>query len=80
MTVLSASEVRAAFSDTINRVAYSGERIVIRNHGKRRAAIVSMRDFELLERLEDHLDIATAKKVATEEEVPWDEVKRKLGL
>lgn len=80
MAALPISEARAQFADTINRVVYAGERIVV-GKGKRRVAIVSMADLELIQRIEDELDIAGAKKALKEPgSVSLEKVKEKLGL
>ena len=52
MTTISFLEVRKRLADTINRVAYQGERAVVTRHNKGMAALVSMEDLALLERLE----------------------------
>ena len=84
MARLLASKVRQDFSDTINRVAYSGERIVLERHGKAMAAIVPIEDLEFLQAIENRTDLeaarvalADAKKHGT---VPWEEIKADLGL
>ena len=79
MPRLLASQVREEFSDTINRVAYKGERIVLERHGRAVAAIVSVADLHLLEQLEDHVDLeATRAALAEVKEkgtVPWEKVR-----
>jgi len=57
-------------------MAISRERIVIASRGKPKAAVISVKDLELLEELED----AVAAREALEayqagETVPWKEVK-----
>jgi prevent-host-death family protein len=80
MTALPISMARAQFADTVNRVAYAGERIVI-GKGKRRVALVSMADLELIQRIENKLDIAGAKKALKEPgSISLATVKEKLGL
>jgi prevent-host-death family protein len=54
MTRLDATKAREEFSDTINRVAYGGERIILERRGKAVVAIVSMTDLEELEKLPVH--------------------------
>jgi hypothetical protein len=39
-------------ADTVNRVAYSKERIILQRRGKGLAAVVPMEDLEILENLE----------------------------
>ena len=81
MPRLPATAVRDTFSDTLNRVAFKGERIVLERHGKAVAALVSVEDLELLEDLEARLD-AAAVRAAREEPgtVPYEEIRRKAGL
>ena len=48
---LSVAEARRDLSETLNRVAYRGERIQLQRHGKTVAVLVPVEDAELLERL-----------------------------
>ena len=84
---VSSSEAREEFSEIINRVAYGGERVVIRRRDKELAAVIPMEDLKLLERLieeeEDRIDAEEAMKVLndpTEESVPLEQVRKELGL
>ncbi len=78
------SEAREAFSTTVNRVAFGGERVVLTRHGKRVAAVVPIEDLELLEHLEDAKDLdevrAALADAADEPRVAWTELKSQLGL
>lgn len=86
MTRLTASQARDDFSDTLNRVAYRGERIVLRRRGKDLAAIVPLEDLALIERLEDEIDVREARKALAEmkrkgeKPIPYEKVRRELGL
>ena len=82
MTRLTASNARQHFADTINRVAYRGERIVLYRRGKDLVAVVPISDLAALERLEDRLDVEAAKKALAEsdERIPYEHVRRELGL
>jgi prevent-host-death family protein len=81
MTRLTASAVRDALGDTLNRVAYRGERIILERHGKAVAALVSVEDLSLLEALEDRLDMQAARRAQRETgAVPYEEVRQKAGL
>ena len=65
----------------LDRVAKSGERIILRRKGKDVAAIVSVRDLRLLRRIEDHLDNQAADRALREGgRIPWKVLKKKLGL
>jgi prevent-host-death family protein len=81
MKTLKASQLRQGFSDALNTVAYSGQRIAINRHGKRVAVLVSTDDLALLEAMEDRYDATMAKKALKEKgSIPWHQVKKKLGL
>ena len=81
MTRLSASAVREEFSETLNRVAYKGERIVLERRGKDVAALVPVEDLELLELLEDRMDLEAARKALKEHgSISLDELKAELGI
>ncbi len=75
------TDIRDNLADALNRVAYSGERIVVERRGKGVAALVSMDDLELLEHLEDKADIKAARKALREKGgITLDQYKRKLGM
>jgi len=84
MTTLSVTQLRHVLSDTINAVRFEGERILLERQGKPVAALVSVEDMELLERLEDQRLIELADEAAAESEgkpsIPFDEMERRLGL
>ncbi len=86
MTKLAASQARDAFADTLNRVAYRGERIVLRRRGKDLAAIIPIEDLKLIEQREDEIDVREAKKALAEmrrkgeKPIPYETVRKRLGL
>jgi prevent-host-death family protein len=81
MTRLTASAVRDNLGDTLNRVAYRGERIVLERHGKPVAALVPVEDLAYLEALEDKADEEAVRKARRETgTIPFEEVRRKAGL
>jgi len=81
MTRMSASEARDGFSDALNRVAYKGERIVLRRRGKDIAVLVPVEDLKLLEEIEDRIDVEEAKKALRDKGgLPWTKLKKELGL
>ncbi|HXF63951.1 MAG TPA: type II toxin-antitoxin system Phd/YefM family antitoxin [Caldilineaceae bacterium] len=47
---VSIGQVKRDISELVNRVAYAGERIVLTSRGKPKAALVSVEDYEWLER------------------------------
>jgi len=88
MSTVSAEEARNQLAEILNRAAYGHERTVVTRRGKRIAAIVSIEDLELLEAILDELeDRADAdccrealKNLDLSKCVPWEEIKRDLGL
>lgn len=78
--------IRSKLADTINRVAYQGERVVLERRGKGVAALVSIEDLALLEKLEDAADAKAARKALADmkrkkqKPIPWKQVKAELGL
>ena len=86
MTRIAASALRTNLSDTVNRVAYRGERLVLERRGKPVAVLVPIEDLALLEELEDRRDAEQGARVLREmrkkgaKPIPWAIVKRELGL
>jgi prevent-host-death family protein len=86
MTRLASGKVRQEFSETINRVAYGRERIVLHRRGKSLAALIPVEDLALLEALEDRLDVEDTERILAEAKtkrekpVAWEKAKKKLGL
>ena len=83
MTKLDVTKARQAFAETVNQVAYKGERVLIQKHGKPVAGLVPVADLELLEWLEDQIDVEEARRImadTTDRIVPWKEAKARLGL
>lgn len=61
MEELSVSEVRDSLAEIVNRVAYQGERVILRRHGKAVAALVSAEDCERLRVLESDQNRRTTR-------------------
>lgn len=81
MTRIAATKARMDFADTLNRVRYTGERIVLRRRGKDLAALVPMEDLEILRALEDRVDLVAARKALAEKgTIPWKDARKKLGI
>jgi prevent-host-death family protein len=81
MSRIPATTVRDSFSETLNRVAYKGERIVLRRRGKDVAVLVPVEDLKLLEAIEDRIDVEEAKKSLREKGgIAWTKLKKELGL
>ena len=82
---ISTSEARAQFSDIVNRAAYGGERTVLHRQKKPVAAVIPYEEYEFLERIigerENEIDVRLARKARKEKGlIPWEQVKRDLGL
>lgn len=74
-------EIRDNLADTLNKVAYAGERVVLARRGKGVAALVSMEDLDLLEKMEDEADLKAAKKARKEKgSVSLAKIKARLGM
>ncbi len=83
MVRVTATEARKHFSDTLNRVSYRGERIVVyRRGGKDVAAVVPMEDLELLRKIEDKLDHEAIQKAlaAPGKRIAYRAFRKTLGL
>jgi prevent-host-death family protein len=74
-------DVRGNLAEVVNRVAYGGERVVLKRRAKGVAAVVSMEDLKLLEELEDRADVRAALKARKEKgAVPLEKVMARLGM
>ena len=84
MKHITTAEARRNMAELVNRAAYGGERFVVTRHGKELVAIVPLQDATLLKRLKTLLEArdfeAALKEIAEAGTVPWDDVKRELGL
>ena len=81
------SEFKNGISETINRVAYGGESVLLQRHGKDVVALVSLEQLRLLEEIErrEEQDDTKAALGALEqlgngkdELIPWSEAKAQL--
>lgn len=66
MQALTVSEARKGFADTVNRVAYTKERVLVERHGKVVMGMVPVEDVELLRELEDRIDLTEARAALAE--------------
>jgi prevent-host-death family protein len=75
------SVVRERFADSLNRVYYRKDRVVIVRRGRPVAALVSMEDLELLRTLEDRIDLEAARRALRERDGrTLAEVRASLGV
>lgn len=86
MVQVGIKEIRDNLADALNKVAYAGERVVLARRGKGVAALVSMEDLELLEKMEDEADVRDAKRALAEmkrkgeKPIPLATIKKRLGM
>jgi prevent-host-death family protein len=84
MTKLSTTQAREKFGDTVNRVAYGKERVVLTRSGKELVAIIPVEDLAVMEALEVKRDLRGARAALREARksgtVPLQQLKRDLGL
>lgn len=76
------AEARKHLADIVNNVAYGQDSIVLTRRGKDIAALVSIEDFELLQKLEDLQDIEDAFKIKNEpgKNIKLSDLKKELDL
>ncbi len=84
ITVLTVSRARAVFSETVNRVAYTKERVTVERRGKALVAMVPVEDLQLLQDLEDRMDLSDARAALAEAKKKgaksFSALKKTLGL
>lgn len=79
---ITTGDARKNFADIVNTVAYGKEPVVLTRRGKEIAALISIEELQLLQKIEDHIDIEDAKKALEEpgENISADEFWKHLGL
>ena len=82
LRAITIADARKNFADIVNFVAYGKEPVILTRRGKEIAALVSIEELQLLQKIEDHIDIEDAKKALDEpgENISADEFWNKLGL
>jgi PHD/YefM family antitoxin component YafN of YafNO toxin-antitoxin module len=82
MVRMSASRIRDLLSETIDQVAFKGQRIILQRHGHDEAALISVEDLKLLEALEDKYDVELARLALAEngKRAPYQQLRKSLGL
>lgn len=84
MTHVTANQFRDNLDTTLDRVIRDGERVVLRRNRKNVAVIIPIEDLAALEEIEDREDLEDARAIRKEIEregtVPWETVKKNLGL
>jgi prevent-host-death family protein len=83
MTTVTAKQLKEGSAEVLSRVQYGNERFAVTRHGKEVAAVVSIEDARLLDRLEDMLDVHDALAAMEEAEregtISLGELRKKLG-
>jgi prevent-host-death family protein len=76
------TELRTHGRETIGKVQFGGERIILEHRGRPVAALVSVEDLEWFEELEDQELIRLADEAEAEPgpNIPWEQAKKELGL
>jgi prevent-host-death family protein len=89
MVHIPVSEFKNEIAESLNRVIYAGERVLLQRHGKDVAALVSMKELRILEEIEekdDENDLKEALKVLQKIKsgqtgvMSLEEAKKELGL
>ncbi len=77
-----AGKTRDGLTQSIDYVTREREIIVFRRgkRGKPVAALVPVEDETLIEAIEDQIDAREARKAMKERSIPWEQVKKELGL
>ncbi|MDP8208798.1 MAG: type II toxin-antitoxin system Phd/YefM family antitoxin [Candidatus Electryonea clarkiae] len=66
MIRISASNFLKKFAETLNRVVFGNERVVLHRHNQDVAVLLSYEDFKSLEEIEEMIDFRDAKKALAE--------------
>ena len=79
---ITTADARKNFADIVNSVAYGKEPVILTRRGQEIAALVSIEELQLLQKIEDHIDIEDAKKALDEpgENISADDFWNKSGL
>jgi len=85
---ISARELRENQSDVLNKIAFGGAHFIVTRHGKGAAVLISLNEFELLQKameyLEDQSDIEDAKEalelVEREGTKPLEQLAKELDI
>ena len=63
---ITTADARKNFADIVNKVAYGKEPVVLTRRGQKIAALISIDELQLLQKIEDHIDIEDAMKALEE--------------
>ena len=82
-TSINTADAKEEFSELINRVSHSKERMILTRRGKEIAAIVPIEDFMILQQSQNKIDLTDAyealKEARAQGSVTLEELKSKIG-
>ncbi len=81
-TTITTADARKNFADIVNKVAYGKEPVILTRRGQEIAALISIDELQLLQKIEDHIDIEDAKKALEEpdENLSAEDFWKQLGI
>lgn len=83
VSIMNTIEAKEQFTDLINRVTNSKERIILTRRGKEIAAIIPLEDFKLLQDSQDKNDLRDAidalKEARNTGSVSLEQLKEEIG-
>jgi antitoxin Phd len=76
------ADARKNFADIVNKVAYGKESFILTRRGQEIAALISIEELKLLQKIEDIVDIEDARKSLEEpgDNISAQEFWKHLGL
>lgn len=79
---ITTADARKNFADIVNQVAYGTEPVILTRRGQEIAALISIEELRLLQKIEDHIDIEDANKALDEQgdNITAEEFWKQLGL
>lgn len=84
ITVLNTVDAKEQFTDLINRVVHSKERVIITRRGQEIAAIIPLEDLILLQETQDRYDLREAiealKEMRNVGTMTLDQLKEEIGV
>jgi len=80
MNSITISEARENLAKIGKRILLRGDRVIVTRRGKKLFALVPVEDAEFLERREDESDLRAIRRARREKGIPFEKVKKDLGL
>jgi prevent-host-death family protein len=80
--IITTDNAKKDFTNLLKKVNQENESIILTQHGKQIAALISIDELNLLQQIEDYIDIQDAKKAlrGNEENISSTEFWKQLGL